>query len=301
MTTKQLITLAGSIDALNRALQDLWSESRYPFVELNDAIKALGISEVFQHHPPVQYPPIIMLPRETDDMKTANSVVEIERLKEEVQDVLSKPNTEVSDLLLFIGLNPSTTSRGAFKVNQASNSQPYNKGAFNGMRGNMLTDLNTHPYFQPIREFRTQLHKYHIDLFALYHTSQTNVDRVIGWACTKNSKRLLAFFEGQVEAVHAFVQSVQPAQTAVINAFARDVLIGTGQQSRGGTRWGMINKCKQYVQSSNWTISPARLENASYHGYMHSAAMLSGQRAMDKGSRERLESVSMAVRLRGGV
>lgn len=271
-TAMQNARLNDAIDTLNRQIVSIWNDS-YPRAALDNGFTELGIT-TFRHLQPIQYPKVFI----GDHLQGTPQ-----------QKMMNEDRTaaNMNELLLFVGLNPSTTSRGGAHTAFAQGAQLTNADSAR-LSNNMQTDFAVHPYFKQIREFRTTMPKYHIDLFAFHHTTQQHLVAIIAWACAKKDATLLSFFMQQIEAVHEFIDIAAPEQAILLNSLTRDIFSGA-KLSKNSATYSMINN-RVYSHSTDWINSPARLEHNTYAGYMHHASMLSGQRAMDVGSRIRLES-----------
>jgi hypothetical protein len=282
--------LNDAIDTLNSSLVNIWK--RYPTKELDAYNATLGQGK-FKHYAPIQYPHVFF-DRPDDEL----CGVEVDNGNEGDYGLLP--------ILLFVGFNPSTARMDPSIHPQSTwdfDSKEYIKKLIDHEQHVFNTYNN---YFGPIHRFRTPLFKYHIDLFALWHTNQGELVQLIEWTVTnrfhnQTARTLYDFLYAQFDAVHVFLSSVRPSQSILLNAATRDVFLANCPHTN--SRFSGFHQYPYGTNPATWATHPARVyDNAAIPiGYIHAASMLSGQRAMDLGSRERLEAISYAIFLRGAM
>lgn len=297
----QLTRLNRAIDELNRTIQDLWKT--YPEDELRELAKVCSV-ESYRPLPPLQYPKVLLTPTEGNgadggerDVLIETESLDLAAVSDASMDV-SKPS-DAMPMLLFIGHNPSTSSKNTLPVF----TRDLSKVDIDTLVTCKAVDLRSYDYFKPIRDFRTGLAKYHIDLLALRHTNQAELKKMILKANDKRTgiiQTVVDFFSAQISAVNTFIMEVQPSQAVIVNACTRDIILANDPGNRK-SKFRAFNQGQYWLDYANWRTFPARVAHNSYHGYLHSASMLSGQRAMDVGSRERLEAIVARIESHGSL
>lgn len=195
------------------------------------------------------------------------------------QEVLSRgyayhyDKDEKESDILFIGINPS------FKKGSLTGSYSFDRNA-------------PHPYFNPFRQFHDDLsekidcERYkkwtHIDILAIRETNQKFINTLI--------KKLegVDFVNEQIELAKERMIYIQPKIIVVCNTKARE-LMGKNEFFNKKTK-------KQYDYGMNFNVEfddefgTYRITNVPEleHTHVLFSSMLSGQRALDLGSRERL-------------
>ena len=280
--------ISNAVAKLNEDICGIW-DNAYPkaaidaYNEYRSAkARAKGKTWVpVRHFAPVQYPDLVFPPTYGNErLDTEPAVV--------AHDAVSTLESERLQLLLFIGLNPSSPD-----TNVLADLHDY------GARNEKYSEIVSHEakvwsnydtYFGPIRSFRTPLYKYHVDVFAIRHTNAKVIEDFMNGAWTANPQErstVQDFFIQQFNALHTFLQSVCPSQAIVINALAGRIFTGA------------LNHGIPYNENSDmWTSEPARIQLGNWPTYMHSSGMMSSGN-MDNGSKTRLEAVSYAIHKRG--
>jgi hypothetical protein len=273
---------------LNTRIRDIWNY-HYPmgaidayndYREKNLAARQANWKPII-HLAPIQYPDIVFAPT-TGGGTLNNHGSDIFATQDP-----STPDRSSIDLLLFIGLNPSSPD-----VNIANEYHGYEDRNVNYDRivqHEAAVWKSYKTYFGPIESFKTPLFKYHVDMFALRHTNAQDIKILMQGRWTKNAQHIASiskFFEEQFNALHEFIHTVCPSQAIVINADAGRVFTDGLGSHRG------------YRESSNWQEEPARITCGGWPTFMHSSGMMSNG-SMNKGSKTRLESVSYAVHQHG--
>ena len=281
------------VQKLNAELRRIW-DTQYPKDEIDAyneyrAEKARAKDKDWkpiQHLAPVQYPdhvfPTIMEASSTDTNDRS-------LMRDRPDSELAK---QANALLLFIGLNPSSpdTNILAKLHDYDTRNEKYDEI----IQHEAAVWQNYTTYFGPIRDFRTPLFKYHVDLFAIRHTNAKVLeDFMCGrWQGNEYQRdKIRDFFRLQFNALHDFLQTVIPAQAIVINAMAGKIITGQSCLQHG----------QPYQEDPNvWTTNPARIAYPGWPTYMHSSGMMSSGN-MDNGSKTRLEAVSYSVYRHGGM
>jgi len=179
----------------------------------------------------------------------------------------------------FIGLNPSFSESGFEKGLRGSDhdgidirsfySYPQSKGFdLEQALGIERTMRMNYPYFKPFRDLLkdTGHAMAHLDLFFVRETSQEVVKKVI----IEKSGKLTSFGQSQMNILTAVLDEIEPKAIVVVNALASQIY-----KQEKGLRFDEDHGC-YFTQVSGRNV-PTFL-----------SSMLSGQRALDIFSRERL-------------
>lgn len=179
----------------------------------------------------------------------------------------------------FIGLNPSFSGSGFEKGLRGSDHEGIDIRSFYSFPQSKEFDLEqaldiertmrmTYPYFKPFRGLLkdTGHAMAHLDLFFVRETSQEVVKKVI----IEKSGKLTSFGQSQMNILTAVLDEIEPKAIVVVNALASQIY-----KQEKGLRFDEDHGC-YFTQVSGRNV-PTFL-----------SSMLSGQRALDIFSRERL-------------
>jgi len=194
--------------------------------------------------------------------------------------------------LLFIGLNPSFKSKTMKSLGTESGilSDEDDVNVVYSWKNNptelskidKITSLDNyavlhHDYYKVLHKIATklkpQLEMQAIDLFVIRQTNQKEVEKHIKISKGK-IKSIDPFFERQIMITFELIQKIQPRIIVVINAFASRIINMLWQSS--------ISDFSQQTGYQYFELSPEKKIPIFFSG------MLSGQRALDLGSRKRL-------------
>ncbi len=167
------------------------------------------------------------------------------------------------DSILFVGINPSYNE----KVDHKNDSSFYN----------LLQENNAYQkYFRRFEDISKQVkHKWtHVDLFYFRHTNQKHVYHYL-----KHNSDTLDFVSEQLAITRSVLEAITPKVIVVSNALARD-LFGVTKPAGLGINYSFDDE-----------IGTHRIDepNSSLHNVpLFFTSMLTGTRALDNGSYERL-------------
>jgi hypothetical protein len=196
--------------------------------------------------------------------------------------------------LMFVGLNPSYIVSGqSLKVVSGGVDSTIDcddhyhwKGiqAFEDFLGRELPNIPTRvtesaPYFKPIRSIsaRCGIEWEHIDLFAVRETNQNEAKRIIGISGSTEKDIVLSdFARDQMEVMFRFIHDLHPKGIVVINALGSSIFQWWCRQVNISLEFADERGFHQIKQGNS-------LVPVFFSG------MLTGQRALDRHSFERLK------------
>jgi len=167
------------------------------------------------------------------------------------------PTSVAKNALLFVGINPSLRKR--------------DKKTRGERKFYTRNDIEGDPYFNKFIELeeKTKLHWTHIDLLFIRETKQESVEKM--WDVSISREFLMA----QLSISKRIIELAEPKIIVVSNAFARDLLGEKGKLFE----FDFDNTLGTHKIVKHETLSGIPVFFTS---------MLTGQRALDKGSFERL-------------
>lgn len=177
------------------------------------------------------------------------------------------------DSLLFLSMNPS------FKDGAWNNGTPSGTNAFYDIPSLNASESNTNSFFQAINKFYDELGQgsiikipplAHHDLLFVRETSQETVLKL------RNSNK--QFFGDQLSISKAIIEASEPKIIIVINAGARKLFEDLFKDSQCSSPFDESLGAYMYDIGNKETKTPVLF-----------SGMLSGQRALDLGSRESLK------------
>lgn len=220
---------------------------------------------------------------------------------EEILDLIEKgytaPESIVKNAILFVGINPSL-GRGKEPI----------RGFY---KDPLREEDNSIPYFDKMKEVGKKLHEYDstrklafasFDLLYFQETHQRSVDSLLRVE-KKNGKGGLDFIWEQLELSQKILEEAQPQILVVSNTKARQFLGRDMKQNKKGERDMKQNKKEEWDNEwLGYTFEPEVDKEFGTHKITGNnlfktrlvgtpvffTSMLSGQRALDNGSYERL-------------
>jgi hypothetical protein len=174
--------------------------------------------------------------------------------------------------ILYVGINPS------FSEGSKKESLVFNREA-------------PHPYFDPFRKIKEELEKEpykipavswtHLDILVFRETNQKYVDSLI-----KNEKSVPFVYE-QVMIARERMLHIQPKVIVVSNTKAKELMGKNRFTLENGEKLGVW---MGFEYAFDMEFGSYRITNVPElkHTHVFFSSMLSGQRALDLGSRERL-------------
>lgn len=192
--------------------------------------------------------------------------------------------------LLFVGLNPSYTVSGDsfmlegkeysfdkhFRWNEKTFKEEFLEKELNRLRSKEI--IYSAPYFTPLTQIAQNcgLHFEHIDLFAVRETKQGVLRKSLEIEEVKGGgMRISDFAQRQIDIAFELMTKLEPKLIMVVNALAARLFLTECERSG---RLMIFNDERGY----HVTTSDFRQVPVFFSG------MLSGQRALDRFSRERL-------------
>lgn len=189
--------------------------------------------------------------------------------------------------LLFVGINP------AFSSSDSPWRDSYSRP--------LETDEEVRPYFKPFvnvsKELREEYHWRgqwtHIDIFAFRETDQKRIERDL-----LRSEDGIQFLYEQLMIARKRILHIKPKVIVISNALVR---MFTGKERGGelGNEYGVWMNFRfefDHAIGTDVIVEPKELKGT----YVFFTSMLSGQRALDNGSRERLTwHIARALKNRG--
>ena len=181
-----------------------------------------------------------------------------------VERGFAAPKELVHDAILFVGLNPSYTKEARpenvfYKLNQQSNGYQ--------------------AYFKKFEEVsqRVGIPWTHLDMLYIRETKQSNIKELL------NQKHVPEFFHGQIQITKSAMGATKPRCIIVANTMARH-LLGKDKVGNKGVWADYDFEFNEKIGTYRITTDNSGLQNTP----VFFTSMLSGQRALDKGSYERL-------------
>lgn len=202
------------------------------------------------------------------------------------------------EAVLYVGLNPSFVEKQMQKrLSEINNGlsldnlkwEEYREDVEEFLKKERSYAKENYSYFTSMSDFpgTNGVNWEHIDLFTLRVTSQNKFKEVLGIE-KKQTPDQKNFVEDQIEIFFKILEESRPRIIVIENAYARDLLKG-----------GKYREENSLNLRDNYSLDPPEglNESTGYQTIMLAgrevpiffSGMLSGQRALDKGSRERLE------------
>lgn len=180
--------------------------------------------------------------------------------------------------LLFLGINPSFDENGVSMKETETYSRPKGK------------EEKHHPYFKSFLDFEKNLHNNynwsgkwtHFDIFAFRHTNQKYIETHL-----LNNPEGISFLYDQIMIARERILHIRPKVIVVSNALVRMFMGKERCRLENGTEAGVWMDFRFEFDNTLGTdviTEPTELKGTK----VFFTSMLSGQRALDKGSKERL-------------
>lgn len=193
--------------------------------------------------------------------------------------------------VLYVGLNPSFyASQMGRRIVESTYDLDMDDLRWTGFEKEVAEFLKwertyakeNYAYFKPMRSFADEngLNWDHIDVFVTRVTSQNKLDESLGLEAYAMGEKQNAFLEKQVDLFFDLLHKISPKVIVVENAFARDFLKQTRLK---GEKYNLTPEDGVDPNKGFQTIDLGGQVPIFFTG------MLSGRRALDIGSRQRLE------------
>lgn len=193
--------------------------------------------------------------------------------------------------VLYVGLNPSFVhTQIERRIEEAGYHLELKDLRWEGYRDDVASFLQDerkiakrdYSYFKPMRDFAAEenLEWEHIDVFVTRLTSQGKLDDTLEIELFAEGENQSKFLKRQVDLFFELLENLRPRVVVVENAFARDFLKNTRLSNE---QYNLTPEDGVAPDTGYQTVEIAEETPIFFSG------MLSGQRALDIGSRQRLE------------